>query len=229
MMRTTQITIGVLAISISMFTGCGKQQQTASGSASLSNQSDSQSEQERRRALVEAMAYADKEYQEKLHHPELATNIPPSEWPFPNYQTGPGRPLPPCVNFYSMNDPYPAYLLCEYQVDEEHYNQSDEPKWFEASLEQIRGSGAKKFPPIKWIAVIIENRAGWTGASTFEQAHKVGAIFKASDVFSPSCDLSQLVAHADMDRHPFKYDTSQPTPGEQQRWLIVEKQAAKLK
>ena len=54
---------------------------------------------------------------------------------------------------------------------------------------------------------------------------KVGAIFKASDVFDSSHDLSQLVAHAEMDRHPFKYDTTQPTPGEQQRWVIVEQHA----
>lgn len=173
-----------------------------------------------------ALAYAKQLYEQKMQHPELFTNPPPSEWPFPNYPAGPGNPLPPYVNFYSMNDPYPAYLLCEYQVDEKHYEQSDEPAWFKASLEQIRQSGPKKFPPIKWIAVIIENDAEWNGASTFEQAHKVGVIFKASDVFNPSCDLSQLVAHADMDRHPFKYDTSQPTPGDQQRWLIVEQHVA---
>jgi hypothetical protein len=29
-----------------------------------------------------------------------------------------------------------------------------------------------------------------------------------------------------MDRHPFVYDTQQPTPGEQQRWVIVERHAA---
>jgi hypothetical protein len=54
----------------------------------------------------------------------------------------------------------------------------------------------------------------------------VGAIFKASDVFDSSRDLSQLVVEVNMDRHPFKYDTSQPTPGEQQRWIIVEQHAA---
>jgi hypothetical protein len=125
-----------------------------------------------------------------------------------------------------MNDPYPAYLLCEYDVDETNYSQADEPKWLEAALEQVRQSGPKKFPPIKWVAVIIINRAGWNGASTFEQAHKVGTIVKASDVFDSSQSLSQLVANAQMDRHPFKYDTSQPTPGEQQRWLIVEQHKA---
>ena len=126
-----------------------------------------------------------------------------------------------------MNDHYPAYLLCEYDVEGTNYSQASEPKWFQASLEQIRQSGPEKFPPVvKWVAVIIINRAGWTNASTYEQAHKVGAIFKASDVFNPSFDLSQLVAQAGMDRHPFKYDTSQPTPGDQDRWLIVEQHAA---
>ena len=61
--------------------------------------------------------------------------------------------------------------------------------------------------------------------STIDQAHKVGAIFKASDVFDSSRDLSQLIASADMDRHPFKLDRQQQTPGEQQRWIIVEQHA----
>jgi hypothetical protein len=178
------------------------------------------------RAKDAALAYSTMLYVEKMHHPELFTNPPPSEWSFPNYQTGPGRPLPAYVNFYSMNDPYPAYLLCEYDIEETNYSQTNEPKWFEAALEQMRQSGPKRFPPLRWVAVIIINRSGWNGVSTFEQAHKVGAIFKASDVFNPSCNLSQLVADAQMDRHPFKYDTSQPTPGEQQRWLIVEQNAA---
>ena len=69
-------------------------------------------------------------------------------------------------------------------------------------------------------------RQSMTNASTFEKSFKVGAIFKASEVFDSSHDLSQLVADAEMDRHPFKYDTHQPTPGEQQRWLIVERHAA---
>jgi hypothetical protein len=125
-----------------------------------------------------------------------------------------------------MNDHYPTYLLCEYRVYEKKYNQSDEPGWFEAALKQVRESGPTNFPPIQWVAVIIANSADWESGSTFEQAYKVGAIFKVSDVFNPSCDLSQLVVHADMDRHPFKYDPSQPTPGDQDVWLIVEQHAA---
>ncbi len=218
--------------------GCGNQYQTsqdnvlttnsvqAVASDQNTNAPDSQYEQTRRETLAKEMADAEKGDEQKLSHPELFTNPPPSEWPFPNYETGPGRPLPPNVNFYSMNDRYSTYLLCEYDVDEKNYNQSDEAGWFKTALEQVRESGPEKFPRLQWIAVIIINRAGWNGASTFEQAHKVGAIFKASDVFDSSHDLSQLVADATMDRHPFKYDTSQPTPGDQQRWLIVEQHAA---
>jgi hypothetical protein len=161
-----------------------------------------------------------KENEERLRNPH------PSDWPFPNYQTGPGRPLPIHVNFYCINDHFPTYLLCEYDINEQNYSETNEPTWFKAALKQVRLSGLKKFPPLKWIAVIIINRAGWNGAGTFELAHKVGAIFKADDVFNSTRDLSQLVADAKMDRHPFKYDTQQPTPGEQQRWLIVEQHAA---
>jgi hypothetical protein len=51
-------------------------------------------------------------------------------------------------------------------------------------------------------------------------------IFKTSDVFDSSRKFSQLIAGAQMDRHPFKYDQIQPTPGDAQRWLIVERYAA---
>jgi len=130
------------------------------------------------------------------------------------------------VNSYGVDDPYPNYLECVYDVDEKNYNQSKEPKWFIESLKQIRHLGPQKFPPIKWIAVVIKNRAEHKGASTFEQSFKVGAIFKASDVFDSSRDLSRLIAGAQMDRHPFKYDPHQPTMDEQQRWIIVEQHVA---
>ncbi len=151
---------------------------------------------------------------------------PPSQFPLPNFEAGPLRPLPIHVNFYCINDYYPDYLLCQYDVDEKNYSQSDESGWFKAALKQIRRAGSKKFPPIKWIAVIIDNRAEWNGASTFEKCYKAGAIFKAGDVFDSSHNFSQLIADADMDRHPFKYDQIQPTPGDAQRWLIVERHAA---
>jgi hypothetical protein len=130
------------------------------------------------------------------------------------------------VNFYGVDDHYPNYLECVYDVEENNYNQSKEPKWFIESLKQIRHSGPEKFPPIKWIAIIIKNRAEHKDASTFEQSFKVGAIFKASDVFDSSRNLSQLIAGAAMDRHPFKYDPQQSPAGEQQRWVIVERHAA---
>lgn len=151
---------------------------------------------------------------------------PPSQFPFPNVEGYAHHPPPDYVNFYAVDDRYPAYLQCEYDVDQKHYSQSNEPKWFKAALKQIRHFGPAKFPPIKWVAVIICNVAEHKDASTFEQSFKVGAIFKASDVFDSSKDLSQMIAVATMDRHPFKYDRTQPTPGEQQRWLIVEQHAA---
>jgi hypothetical protein len=117
---------------------------------------------------------------------------PPSQFPFPNVYGYPLHPSPNYVNFYAINDHYPDYLLCEYDVDVKNYNQSNEPKWFKAALKQARRSGPTKFPPIKWIAVIICNEAEWKDANTMDQAFKVGAIFKASDVFGSSSNLSQL-------------------------------------
>ncbi len=154
---------------------------------------------------------------------------PPSQFPLPNYDTGPQRPYPIQVNLYDIDDHYPDYLLCQYDVDVKNYSQSDEPKWFKASLNQIRRLGSQKFPSLKWIAVIIYNRGDYKDKNTtFEQCTKVGAIFKASDVFDSSRDLSQLVANIAMDRHPFFLDPqrSKYIPAEQQRWMIVERHAA---
>ena len=128
---------------------------------------------------------------------------------------------------YGVDDNHPSYLKCIYDVDEKNYNQSKEPKWFGESLKQIRHYGPERFPPIKWVAIIIKNRAEHKDASTFEHYFKVGAIFRASDVFDSSRDLSDLVTPAVMDRHPFKYE--QPDASHfvgEQRWLIVEQHAA---
>ena len=177
---------------------------------------------DRSASLTSALAYS------RLMSIARVNGMPesPSEFPLPNFEAGPGRPMPIHVNFYCINDHYPNYLLCQYDIDEKNYNQSDESGWFNAAIKQIRRSGPKKFPPIKWIAVVIDNRADWKGGGTFEQCYKLGAIFKASDVFDSSRKLSQLIADAKMDRHPFKYDPLQPTPGDEQRWLIVERHAA---
>ena len=152
---------------------------------------------------------------------------PPSQFPFPNVEGYAHHPPPDYVNFYCINDHSPNYLLCQYDVDEKHYDTSNESVWFKAALKQIRRSSPKKFPPIKWIAVMIYNRGDYKDENTtFEQCSKVGAIFKAKDVFDSSRKFSQLITDAKMDRHPFKYDQIQPTPGDTQRWLIVERHAA---
>jgi hypothetical protein len=191
-------------------------------SPKMTQQSKS-NETERAAALREAFQYAAKQAEDRAH----GVPLPPSQFPFPNYDAGPLRPPPILVNVYCMNDHYPDYLLCQYDVDEKNYDRSNEPKSFKAALKQVRHSGPKEFPPIKWVAIIIYNRGDYKDENTtFEQCTKVGAIFKASDVFDSSHDLSQMIAAAAMDRHPFKYDTTQPTPGEQQRWIIVEQHAA---
>jgi hypothetical protein len=173
------------------------------------------------RAKDEALAEAERRDQELMHCPGLITNRPPSEWRFPNYQTGPGRPLPVRVNFYSIDDNYPTYLMCGYDVHETNYSQRDESKWFEASLMQIRNSGTNSFPPVDWVVVIIANRA-----ESQDQKCKVAVVFKAREVFDSSCDLAQVITNAPMDRHPFKYTPQQMLAGEHQRCVFVEQHAA---
>jgi hypothetical protein len=223
-----------VSIGLCFLSGCGKDNEasqsqlgttTPEASAEQATQSEAgdfgAQQQAYQKAKDEALGNAQKAYEARTH----GTPLPPSLFRFPNTPE-PEQGIPDYLNFYSINDDYPTYLLCQYQIRKTNYNQSDEVGWIKESLEQIRQSGPTNFPPLQWAAVIIVNSADWENGSTFEQAYKVGAIFKASDVFNPSCELSQLVAHADIDRHPFKYDTTRPTPGEQHRWLIVEQHAA---
>jgi hypothetical protein len=167
-----------------------------------------------------ALAYAEKVREERLGNP------PTNEVALPNPEGGPGMPFPIGVDFYETDPRYPEYLWCAYDVSEKHYDPSKEPQWFEAALLQVRAHGPKRFPPIKWVAVVIVNRAEHRGASTFEQCFKAGAIFRASEVFDSENDLRKTISRADVDRHPFRYDPQQPTPREQQRWVVVERHAA---
>ncbi len=145
-------------------------------------------------------------------------------WPLPNFEAGPMRPLPCNANFYMIYAQYPSYLLCIYRIKEENYRSSKEPEWFQESLRQIRKLGKKAFPPVKWIAIIIRNIDEHKSASTFEKSFKVGAIFKASDVFDLTQDISDLISHARFDHHPFVYDPQKyPDTDQQQRWVLVER------
>jgi len=169
------------------------------------------------RSKDEALAYTTKDYEEKLRNP-LAKRVP-----LPNFPSGAGMPRPLGLNFYEERTAYPDYLLCIYDVEEHHYDQSDEAAWLKSALLQIRAHGRGSFPAFKWVAVVICNRAEHKGADTFEESHKVGEIFSSNEVFDRMRDAAQLVARARMDRHPFVYDPTQPTPGQQQRWTIVER------
>ena len=135
-------------------------------------------------------------------------------------------PLPIGVNFYGMKNRFPDYLLCSYDVSERRYDQTNEPKWLEAALLQVRGKERSAFPPVKWVAVILFNRAEAGPGTLRDQLAKAGAVFKADDVFGRAVDVRKAVAGATVDRHPLIYDMSQPTPGEQERWMIVERHAA---
>ena len=156
---------------------------------------------------------------ERLRHPK------PSDWRLPNCEMGPGRPEQEYRNFYMMDDLFPDYLLCRYPVDESAYDPSQEPLWFKLALEQVRRLGPKKFPPIRWVAVCICNVAEHKDAATYEQSYKVGAVFKAPDVFSHRRSLRRIVGEGSVDRHPFQY-LAQPTPRMPQRSLVVERHAA---
>ncbi len=205
----------VLIISACWLVSCGR------GGPAPEGQDKTQStDEDYQKAKDAALAQARREYEAKMRNP------PPREIPLPNFPTGPGRPPPDEINFYSINPHYAGYLLCSYDFKENHYDPNKEPARFGAALAQIRGTGRDRFPPIRWIAVIICNYAQGVAQHPIGETATAGAIFDASDVFDPSRDISQLVAQAKLDRRPFLYDRSQPTPGEQARWLIVERHAA---
>jgi hypothetical protein len=118
---------------------------------------------------------------------------------------------------------YPGYLLVSYAVEERRYEPKDEPAWLAASIRQIRDLGSHRFSPqFEWVAVVIRNSAEHKGVDTFTQSYKVGAIFRARDVFDRSLSPNQLAAQAAKDRSPFQYDPAAPEK-RSQRWLIVER------
>lgn len=157
---------------------------------------------------------------EKLEHE-------PPQKPLPNFAAGPGMPDPMGMNFYEQDENYPNYIECRYDVSEKHYDPADELEWFKSAILQIRGTGPDRFPPVKWFAIVIVNGAE-SKKGTVEQSYKVGAIFKADELFNPENNPTQLLAHATLDRHPFHIDLqkSEYFPSDQQQWLIVERHAA---
>ena len=226
----------LVASSMGLLVACARDLKNSPSVLSTTNAPSQMSSQESHQdtnsddhaALLAALDYAAKQDEDRIR----GIPPPPSQFPFPNYDAGPLRPRPIRANFYQINDHFPHYLVCTYDVDEKKYSPSNESGWFKAALKQIRRSGSKDFPPIVWIAIVINNRAEWKDASKIDQAYRVGAIFKASEVFDLAIDVSQLVAQADMDRHPFKLEPKQSNPRlprmprEEQRWLIVERHAA---
>jgi hypothetical protein len=226
------ISLGTLLIASPVsFWDCGRRPAQAQEVASftdiaISNRNDSQFGNESDDAKLRAEFRAALERAAKAREERIqGIQLPPSQFPYPNPPTGPHLPLPICVNFYSMNDSYTNYLLCLYTVSENHYDPSNEPNWFEAALLQVRSAGLDKFPPVKWVAIIIANRAEMTNTDTVDQSRKVGAIFNARDVFSFEKSVREMIGRDHLDRHPFHLDLTQPTPSEQERWMIVERHA----
>jgi hypothetical protein len=187
---------------------------TNAGGTAQQTQSDEAYQREKEAILQHAQQLRDQSVRNSLQE----------ALPLPNPATGPGLPRPIAVNFYQVYKEYPGYLLCLYDVDETPYRSNDEVKWFTNSLVQIRSQGKARFPKIEWVAVAIFNRAEYQGASTFERCFKVGAIFRADDVFDPRHDFIAIMSTAQRDRKPFKYEA---TNNLQQRWLVVERNISK--
>jgi hypothetical protein len=143
--------------------------------------------------------------------------------PLPNWDDTIGLPQPLGFNFYESNKRYPNYLLCTYEVGENHYDQSNEGGWFNSALTQIRAYGARRFPKVDWIVVVIRNVADHHGAGSFDQSYRAGAVFDAKNVFDRERDLSSDIPRAVVDRHPVEHEISTG-----QRWRIVEKHIASI-
>ena len=216
MKRAKRLMRVALAVGCCLSTGCGRNRNGPTDSSSAKGSDGMLSEdsnQWSKEAYERAFAHADKEG--------------PPKWSLPNFVAGPGMPRPDAVNFYRIDKHYLAYLLCEYDVRETHYDQGNEPEWFKAALLQIRATGRDKFPPfVKWVAVIICNRAEGVAGHPIAESSKAGATFDASEIFDPTLDISQLVAQADVDRHPSKYNPQGQETWDVERWLIVERHAA---
>jgi hypothetical protein len=162
------------------------------------------------------------------HLPTVAANphgnepakVSEKDSPLPNWDDTIGLPAPLGRNFYETDNRYPGYLLCTYEIRENHYDPSNEPGWFDSALIQIRAYGARRFPKSDWIVVVIRNLAEHKDVKTFEQSFKAGAVFNAQRVFNREQDLSVDISRAIIDRHPVVYDARLNA---NQRWRIAEK------
>lgn len=217
-------------------TSCGRHRETSPSDSSATNQSAQATsgqdtnrtdnwhwDQAKADALKEKIGrehnFADIHAYEEMLSEKLLHE--PPQVPLPNFASGPGLPQPMGMNFYLTDEHYPGYVECSYDVSEKQYDQANEPEWFKSAILQIRGTGPDRFPPVKWFAIVIFNRGEYKDKSTFEQCYKVGAIFKASEVFYPDSDPLQLITQAKLDRHPFSLG-----PQGEQNWPIMERHAA---
>ena len=137
-------------------------------------------------------------------------------FPLPNREGG----TPAQQNFYMIDPLYSRYLVAQFDVSESPYDSNKEPEWIADSVSQIRSKGQDRFPPVSFITIAIFNRAEHNGEETFVPAHKAAVIAPASEVFDSTKSVDEIVAHLQLDRHPFELD------GERQRWLIVERHVA---
>jgi hypothetical protein len=115
----------LVAGSLGLLVGCVRDREVSPSSLSATNTlpqvttPEFAKQSERDDAYRAAREYSDKMYEERLRGiPE-----PPSQFPFPNFDDTSQRPEPTHLNFYRINDHYPDYLLCQFDVDEKRYNQ----------------------------------------------------------------------------------------------------------
>jgi hypothetical protein len=210
---------------LSLLAGCQRSNEASINESNITNVAS------KKQAIPKEGELSDEEYQRKKEaalagvvkiREEIVRNPQTNVMPLPNWVSGPGHPRPMGMNFYEIEEQYPDYVICTYDISEKHYDRTNEREWFEAAILQIRGVGKQRFPPVKWFAIVILNRAEFVDRNTIDQSYKVGTILKANQVFDIQQDPMRLVDQAEMDRRPFKVDPNT----QQDRWINVERHAA---
>jgi hypothetical protein len=217
----------IVLVLVSWLIGCSRSTQPISGIASYPDTQVALQNSNGAWTAADQVSYQ-KQKDEALKRAHEARSKPQqgNALLLPNFEPGPGRPLPLHRNFYSLHPHYRAYLLCTFDVEDASYRKDTEGEWFREALAQVRSSGASSFPKVDWVAVCIFNRADGNTTESFGNGFRGGAVFSARNIFDTNVALSAMVSSAAIDRNPFTNDISLSTPRERQRWLIVERHVA---
>lgn len=152
----------------------------------------------------------------------------------------------PWKNLYEFDFRYPDHGISIFVIDELPYRKEMNRKYLSYSINQCRESfgdayrlqsllrpamDGRPIPfSIKFVVIIIQNRAEHQNTRSFEKSHKFGVVLPASEVFDTSKDTNSIAETCELDYFPISF--SIPTAEEEKngyspmshlRYLVIDR------